>query len=503
MGFALLVNIVTVALVSTPAFGWFGRTASSLHLLPALGVLPRSWSCAALMVSARLGASCGSGDSDAGPEMISRSSWCTGRRITAWPCGGIPAPPPPAMTGRGRSSISTSRRVCERGKFDMVFFADLSYIPTPTGLDRAHVAQCRPGAGPRPIPLLSWMAREHVDDRPRLDLLHQQPAPVLCRAALGDARSPHARPRGVERRHRAESQPVAELRRESPPADERYDRAARVHGGLPRPLESSWEADAVVMDRELGVFADPAKVHRIEHRRAVLRLARAAHGRALAPGRPRHHPGRGLRQGPSSSPPGLPRRSSPSSHRLGDGGGYFADIKSRLDRAGRDPGLVQGPVRRPADLGSTEAEAREKQALHNFLGPPRRRPGHPVRPPRLRLRPASPDATMATVDEPRLQRMQRATARSTGEPLTVREVAQRHGQSVGLPQIVGTPESVADQLEAYVKHRGRRRLHALADLFTGGDRGVRGSGGAGLQRRGLVPPGLSRRHPARPLRQDD
>jgi long-chain alkane monooxygenase len=26
-------------------------------------------------------------------------------------------------------------------------------------------------------------------------------------------------------------------------------------------------------------------------------------------------------------------------------------------------------------------------------------------------------------------------------------VAQRHGQSVGLPQIVGTPEQIADQLE--------------------------------------------------------
>jgi long-chain alkane monooxygenase len=30
--------------------------------------------------------------------------------------------------------------------------------------------------------------------------------------------------------------------------------------------------------------------------------------------------------------------------------------------------------------------------------------------------------------------------------LTVREVAQRHGQSVGLPQFLGTPESVTDQL---------------------------------------------------------
>ena len=30
-------------------------------------------------------------------------------------------------------------------------------------------------------------------------------------------------------------------------------------------LWNSWEADAVVMDRERGIFADPDKVHRIDH----------------------------------------------------------------------------------------------------------------------------------------------------------------------------------------------------------------------------------------------
>ena len=38
--------------------------------------------------------------------------------------------------------------------------------------------------------------------------------------------------------------------------------------------------------------------------------------------------------------------------------------------------------------------------------------------------------------------------------MTVSEVAQRHGQSVGLPQFVGTPSSVADQLEAFFDRVG-------------------------------------------------
>ena len=34
--------------------------------------------------------------------------------------------------------------------------------------------------------------------------------------------------------------------------------------------------------------------------------------------------------------------------------------------------------------------------------------------------------------------------------MTVREVGMRHGQSVGLPQFVGTAASVADQMEAFI-----------------------------------------------------
>jgi alkanesulfonate monooxygenase SsuD/methylene tetrahydromethanopterin reductase-like flavin-dependent oxidoreductase (luciferase family) len=41
-----------------------------------------------------------------------------------------------------------------------------------------------------------------------------------------------------------------------------------------------------------------------------------------------------------------------------------------------------------------------------------------------------------------------------GRELTIGEVARMHGQSVSLPQIVGTPEQVADQLEAYYEHVG-------------------------------------------------
>jgi len=44
--------------------------------------------------------------------------------------------------------------------------------------------------------------------------------------------------------------------------------------------------------------------------------------------------------------------------------------------------------------------------------------------------------------------------RADGSSMTLREAGERHGQSVGLPQFVGTPEQVADQMEAFIEQVG-------------------------------------------------
>lgn len=47
--------------------------------------------------------------------------------------------------------------------------------------------------------------------------------------------------------------------------DERYDRADEYLEVIYKLLEGSWEDNAVVADRERGVFVDPSRVHPIEH----------------------------------------------------------------------------------------------------------------------------------------------------------------------------------------------------------------------------------------------
>ncbi len=66
----------------------------------------------------------------------------------------------------------------------------------------------------------------------------------------------------------------------------------------------------------------------------------------------------------------------------------------------------------------------------------------------------SPDDEMMSLTQPELQRSRRVYQKDNGDSMTVREVAQRHGESVGLPQFVGTASSIADQLEAFFDQVG-------------------------------------------------
>ena len=64
------------------------------------------------------------------------------------------------------------------------------------------------------------------------------------------------------------------------------------------------------------------------------------------------------------------------------------------------------------------------------------------------------DAKMTDRKEPELQRMRTRFLKPDGSSMTLREVAQRHGQGVGLPQFIGTVKSVADQMEAFIEKVG-------------------------------------------------
>jgi FMN-dependent oxidoreductase (nitrilotriacetate monooxygenase family) len=357
-------------------------------------------------------------------------------------------------------------RVCERGKFDMVFFADLNYISdTYRGTMDPAIRHATQVPEHDPIPLLSWMGA------------------VTSRIGLGATFSiSHAHPFYAARlwatldhlsRGRAGWNVVTTLNHnqsanygeELLPTDQRYDRAHEFVE-VCRKLWDSWETDAVVMDRATGVFADPAKVHRIEHAgrffksRGPLNVVRSPqNGPAI------------LQAGTSPKGRSFATRYADAifaiQPNLAGARAYYEDIKRGTVKEGRPPEACKILFGVQPIIGATEAEAREKREFHNSLVP--LEGGLAILSGHLDfdLSRLALDELMALRTEPQLQRMQTRYRTLTGELLTVREVAQRHGQSVGLLQVVGTPAQVADQLEAYFDEVGGDGF-MLTPIYTPG-----------------------------------
>src|SRR6185436_10882988 len=252
---------------------------------------------------------------------------------------------------------------------------------------------------------------------------------------------------------------------ERQPTEERYDRAHEFME-VCRKLWESWDPDAVVMDREAGVFAEPAKVHRIEHvgpffkSRGPLNVVRSPqNGPAI------------LQAGTSPKGRTFAARYADAifaiQPNLAGAKAYYDDIKRATVSEGRPAAACKILFGIQPILGETDAQAREKQDEHNSLVPIEG--GMAILSGHLDfdLSKLSPDELMAERTEPQLQRMQTRYRTLTGELLTVREVAQRHGQSVGLLQMVGTPAHVADQMEAYFDEVGGDGF-MLTPIYTPG-----------------------------------
>jgi hypothetical protein len=207
-------------------------------------------------------------------------------------------------------------RVCERGKFDMVFFADLNYISdTYTGSLAPAIRHATQAPEHDPIPLLSFMAAvtTHIGLGATYSISHQHPFHAArLWATLDHLTRGRAAWNVVTTLNHNQSANYGEELRDK---DERYDRAHEFVE-VCRKLWDSWDADAVLMDRERGIFADPDKVHRIEHvgrfykSRGPLNVIRSPQ-HARSTGRRSCKPAR-LARG-ESSPRATRTRSSPSS----------------------------------------------------------------------------------------------------------------------------------------------------------------------------------------------
>jgi FMN-dependent oxidoreductase (nitrilotriacetate monooxygenase family) len=237
--------------------------------------------------------------------------------------------------------------------------------------------------------------------------------------------------------------------------DTRYDRADEFLNVV-RKLWNSWDADALVLDKASGQFADPAKVRYIDHRgewlnvRGPLQIPRSPQGepvilQAGLSARGKRFAGRWA-EGVFSIAPNLAFMQS-----------TYRDIKAEVAAAGRDPDQTKIFTAVMPVLGETEAIARERLEYLNALVHPEVGLSTLSSHVGINLAQYPLDTPITEVLRdlkernipPQLQMFAQAMQ---GETLTHGEMGRRYGTNVGfVPQWAGTGEQIADQIETHFK----------------------------------------------------
>jgi len=266
---------------------------------------------------------------------------------------------------------------------------------------------------------------------------------------------------------------------------ERYRRAREFYDVVTG-LWDSWADDAFVRDAESGIFFDPDKLHTLDHKgefysvRGPLHVARSVQGWPLIVQAGGSEAGRQLAAETAEAIFAAQRT-------VEDGREFYADVKGRMEKLGRNPDHLKILPACLVVVGDTVEEAQEKRAVLDS---------------KVHLDSAiaslsialGTDASKFDLDGPLPNDIPESNASKSGreramrmaerEGLTVRQLAQRLGGYSGLA-MVGTAETIADQMQEWIETRASDGFTIMfpflpegLDLFC--DRVV-----PELQRRGL------------------
>jgi FMN-dependent oxidoreductase (nitrilotriacetate monooxygenase family) len=231
--------------------------------------------------------------------------------------------------------------------------------------------------------------------------------------------------------------------------DERYRRAREFH----RVVTGLWDSfadDAFVRDAERGLYFDPDKLHVLNHRgdylsvRGPLNIARPVQGWPVIVQAGASEAGRQLAA--ETAEVIFAAQSS-----IGEGQRFYADVKGRMQKLGRDPDQLKILPGAFVVVGDSIEEAREKRAqldslVHydSSIASLSIALGHDVSQ-------LDPDGPLPEIPESNASKSgrERVVALAQRENLTVRQLAQRLGGFSGLA-FVGTPQSIADEMEDWL-----------------------------------------------------
>ena len=265
---------------------------------------------------------------------------------------------------------------------------------------------------------------------------------------------------------------------------ERYRRAREFYDVVTG-LWDSWADDAFIRDTESGIFFDPDKLHVLAHKgkylsvRGPLNIARPVQGWPVI-----------VQAGASDAGRQLAAETAEAvftaQANLAAGREFYADVKKRMEKAGRAPDHMKILPACFVVVGDTVDEARAKRArldslvnYANAIASLSIALGHDASK-------FDPDGPLPEIPESNASKSgrQRAIDLAAREKLTVRELAQRLGGYSGLA-MVGTPETIADEMQEWLETNGSDGFTVMFPYLPGGlddfvDRVV-----PELQRRGI------------------
>ncbi|MEQ4205465.1 LLM class flavin-dependent oxidoreductase [Actinopolymorpha sp. B9G3] len=335
-------------------------------------------------------------------------------------------------------------RIAERGRFDSVFFADSPALFSDVGR--------RPSGSLEPTVLLTSIAAVTT----RIGLIatasttYNDPFNLARRFASVDHVSGGRAGWNIVTTASVDAARNFGLD-EMPSHRDRYERAAEFVDAAQK-LWDSWDDDAILADKDRGVWGDSTRVRRIDHAGASFRVQ----GPLNIPRSPQAYP---VLVQAGSSEDGKEFATTyaeaifTAQQTLADAQAFYADIKHRVAQAGRDPDGVRVLPGIVPILGSTEAEALAREEELDRLIVPAYARAQLAR--TLRVAPEDlPLDRELPADLPAEDEIEGAKSRYTlivtlarRERLTVRQLIGRLGGGRGHRTFSGTPEQVADALQ--------------------------------------------------------
>ncbi|HSN37015.1 MAG TPA: LLM class flavin-dependent oxidoreductase [Arthrobacter sp.] len=356
-------------------------------------------------------------------------------------------------------------RIAERGTFDSVFFADSPVIYGSVGR--------RPAGKLEPTVLLTALAAatERIGLIATASTTYNDPFNLARRFASVDfvsggragwnvvttAGPDAARNFGIE---------------DQPSHASRYERAAEFLEVAGK-LWDSWDDDAILADKDAGVWADPDRVRAIGHEGKYFRVQ----GPLNVPRSPQGHP-LIVQAGSSEDGKDLAARYAEAvftaQQTLPDAQRFYADLKARTAAAGRNPDGVKILPGIVPVIASTEAEAKRlEQELDDLIKPEYAR----IELARiLRVNPEDlPLDRQLPADLPDEDSIEGAKSRYTlivelarREQLTVRQLIGRLGGGRGHRTFSGTPDQVADAIQLWFENGAADGFNIMPAVLPSG-----------------------------------